>query len=72
MNFENIEVVGFESSCHERLSRTLALFFGPELWKRSYPTSGSLQRHRASMSYMVTRARLASDSELRYHSLMKA
>ena len=61
MNFENVEVVGFESNYHERLFREgLTLYFGPELWERSYPTSGSLQRHCASISYMVARASFAS------------
>ena len=46
--------------------------------ERSYLTSGSLQRHRASMNYMVMRelrvtlVSLAYDNEPRYHSLMKA
>ena len=61
MKFENVEVVGFESSCHERLFL--------EAWHSTLdPNSGNdhillpdgLQRHRASMNYMVTRASFAS------------
>ena len=55
MNFENVEDVDFESNYHERLFL--------EAWHSTLdPNSGtrSLQRHRASMNYMVTRASFAS------------
>ena len=55
INFENGKVVGFEAYYHERPF----LYSWSDRWKRSYRTSRSLQRQRASMHYMLARASFA-------------
>ena len=51
---------GFDANYVPRTSfpRSLALYFGPKGWERSYRTSRGLQRHRTSMNHMATRGSL--------------
>ena len=54
INFENVEVVGFESNYHERLFlKAWHSTLDPNSGKDHIVFYGTLQRHRASMNYMV-------------------